>query len=219
MPDEIIKELEKFFRKQHVLELGQIKKYFHGRSDRSVWRDLKAVAALSSYSHAGRYHTLPSIARFDARGLWHYRDIGFSEHETLRATIEHWVNSSQAGHTYVELKQHFVVRIENVLPELVAHKRIGRAGIAREYVYVSADKKLGGAQLARRQEQGRIEKSVVSERVIIEVLAEVIRGSRICVEVEELSERLKQRGIEVPQAQVALILDTYGVKKTLGLKS
>ena len=216
MSDEIQAELGRLFRDNRVVDLDRLKKRFVGRSDRSVSRDLKEAQAISSYSHAGKYYTMKVIARFDDRGLWHYKDIGFSRYGTLKATIEHWVKKSGVGYTYQELKDYFVVRIGNVLGELVADKRIIREGSARGYMYFSTEEDCAALQRMKRQEQSRVESAPLGEALVIEILAEVIRECHVCVDIRILHERLEARGIAVSMRQVAMVLERYQVKKTLG---
>lgn len=215
MPENIQKELKKLFKKHSVLEIPYLQRVLHGRSERSLFRDLKAADSISSYSHAGRFYTLRKIPRFDNRGLWLFNDVGFSRYGTLGATIEHWVNHSAAGYTYSELKERLAIRIENVLLDLTEKKRIRRAGEAREYVYYSMEEGSAALQRKHREELTRQQQVEISERIVIEVLAAVIRGSKVCVELGELQGRLHVRGISLGMRQIAQILERYDVKKTL----
>ncbi len=218
MSKSIEQEIRKLFRRNKVLDLKELSAELSGRSRRSLARDLKSLHSLSSYSHAGRYYTLPAIARFDSSGLWHYEQIGFSRYGTLRSTIEHWVEESDIGYTYLELKDRVTVRIDNVLRELVQANRIRRDGDARGYTYYSRDEYRAAVQRRKRHEFGLVSGSPVPETLIIEVLAEVIRGSKICVDIRELTERLHSRKVSVSMREVAGILEIYQVKKTLGFK-
>ena len=49
----------------------------------TVIRKLQELGYRSSYSHGGRYYTLPGIAEFDELGLWSFRSIWFSAQGTL----------------------------------------------------------------------------------------------------------------------------------------
>jgi hypothetical protein len=53
--------------------LSSFKKATHGRSRRSLFRDLASLGYLTSFTHAGRYYTLADIPQFDERGLWFYK--------------------------------------------------------------------------------------------------------------------------------------------------
>src|SRR5438105_1418365 len=90
--------LHKLFRTRPVALLSDLRKALQTPSRTTVFRVLSSVGYLTSYSHAGRYYTLKRIPQFDPRGLWHYRQIGFSSQRTLRATLVHLVETSPAGH-------------------------------------------------------------------------------------------------------------------------
>lgn len=216
MPKTTQKELRELFKKQRVLELPQLQKLLHGRSKRSVFRDLKEARSMTSYTHGGRYYTLRKIPRFDERGLWRFNEVGFSQYGTLGATIEHWVNHSPMGQTYPELRKFFAIRIDNVLLDLTEKKQIWREKTAREYVYYSVHQERATLQRGRREEQVQQCEVKISEGVVIEVLAGVIRQSKVCVDLGVLHQQLQRRGIVITMRQIAQILELYGVKKTLG---
>ena len=65
--------------------------------DATVFRKLKGLGHVTSFSHRGRYYTLSELAQFDDRGLWWFRGVGFSKYGTLLSTIEAFVNGSEAG--------------------------------------------------------------------------------------------------------------------------
>jgi len=64
----------------------------------TVFRKLKPLDYLTSYSHRGRYYTLREIARFDDHGLWSQADVWFSRFGTLMSTAEVFVNRSPRGY-------------------------------------------------------------------------------------------------------------------------
>ena len=216
MPATIQHELRKLFSEHRVLNIGVLKDHFGARSQRSLFRDMKEAKSLSSYSHAGKYYTLRRIAKFNAQGLWHYKGVGFSEHNTLRATVVHFVETSEAGCTYAELNESLVAHVGNVLRELVEDKLLRREGRAKHYLYFSTDKERGAKQRKQREQLEREALLPIPERLIIEILGEVIRGNRVCAEVDELTGRLIERGVKANSKQVALVLELYAVKKTLG---
>ncbi len=103
--------LHKLFRSRPVALLSDLRKALHTPSRTTIFRRLRTVGYRTSYSHAGRYYTLARIPQFDPRGLWHYRQIGFSLHGTLRATVIHLVETSPAGQTHEELQDLLVVGV------------------------------------------------------------------------------------------------------------
>lgn len=208
------KRLRRLLRNQKVLLMEELQKELEGRSRISVFRDLKELDYCSSYSHTGKYYTLREVAHFDDDGLWRYKEIGFSDYGTLKETVFHFVENSEAGYQHEELRQLLQVRVHNTLLELVRAKRLRRIGREKQYLYVSGNAQRAREQCKKREELSRT--TPVSAEVIIEILAEVIRGSRICTEVAELTQRLRERDVPVAEQQVAQVLGLYGVKKTLG---
>ena len=93
------------FDEKKVLLIADLINIFGITSKRSVLRYMKNMDYLVSYSHAGQYYTLRKLVQFDADGLWHYGEIGFSKHGTLLDTITHLVGESESGMTNAEIQQ------------------------------------------------------------------------------------------------------------------
>jgi len=89
-------------------------------SGRTVFRILRRMEYLSSYSRAGRYYTLTKIPSFDTDGLWAHSGVLFSHHRTLRNTIVHPATKAEAGHTHAELQHRLRLRVHDTLHDLVA---------------------------------------------------------------------------------------------------
>jgi hypothetical protein len=54
----------------------------------TIFRKLRELCYLRSYSHREKYYTLPEIVRFNEQGLWFYRGVHFSKQGSLLNTIE-----------------------------------------------------------------------------------------------------------------------------------
>ena len=94
--------------RQHLLRtkmatLDELKRALGTQAALTVFRKLKQLDSLTSYSHRARYYTLRQIARFDAEGLWSHEAVWFSRHGTLLATAEAWVQHSPQGYFAEEL--------------------------------------------------------------------------------------------------------------------
>src|SRR5260370_17635756 len=79
--------LRRLLRSHKIATLPELKHALGTSADLTVFRKLKLLDYLSSYSHSGRYYTLPSIARFDDLGLWSYEAVCFSRSGTLLAPV------------------------------------------------------------------------------------------------------------------------------------
>jgi hypothetical protein len=179
----------------------------------TVFRRLKEVGYLSSYTHAGRYYTLAEIPQFDDHGLWLHQGVGFSRAGTLKDTVVKLAEEADAGQTPSELEQLLCVRVRNTLVTLMREAKIGRELITKIYVYVSAEPKRAIRQISARREQLAEEREVVplSSATIIEILVEAIQIGHTRVAPEDVANRLTARGVAVSTQQVQLIFLRYGL--------
>lgn len=210
------------FRRQKIADLDAVLAALDSRSRMTAFRRLSAVGYLSSYSHAGRYYTLRDVPEFDADGLWQHGGVLFSHAGTLKEAVARMVAQAEAGQFHRELQLRLRLRVHNTLADLVQNRRVGRERLQGEYLYVSADAERAATQVARRAQIGREPK--LDERLdpmmVIEVLAEVIHGSVVALDAEEVASRLVARGVAVTVAQVEEIFRRHGVgKKTAPSRS
>jgi hypothetical protein len=212
-----LKALRGFFKKKQVAMLPDIYALLGTTSRMSVFRRLRELDYLSSFSDAGRYYTLPSVANFDPQGLWFYEAVGFSRFGNLKETVIHLVDQSVAGKTHEELEQQLRVRVHNTLLELVRCEKLTREAFEGVFVYLNRRTERAQQQLARRREGvGDSAQDVVPHGIVIEVLAEIIRGNRIQIDQRALLTRLAQRGVKISALQLQRLCTRLGLKKTLG---
>src|SRR5258708_12917066 len=83
--------LRAYLHRHMIADLPALKHALGASSDLTVFRKLKALGYLSSYTHRGRFYTLRTIPRFDKDGLWSHAAVWFSRHRTLMATLEAWI--------------------------------------------------------------------------------------------------------------------------------
>ncbi|MCK4422896.1 MAG: hypothetical protein KAV18_02350 [Candidatus Omnitrophica bacterium] len=216
-----LNQVENLFRRSRVIELSDLYETIQTTSRMTVFRRLRKFNYLSSYTHSGRYYTLYDIAQFSRDGLWHYKDIGFSRHGSLKKTITHLVNGSDTGLTHSELKQQLGVQVYNTLLELSDSKQINRERLKGYFLYTSIESKRAEKQIERRDilKAGGIEfGEQLPGWVIIEILAEVIRESGRELNVPEITSRLRKRGIGLTVNQINNVFEQYNLKKTLDLQ-
>ena len=91
----------KFLRSKKVVTLAELALHLHC-SSRTVQRRLANWQAINSYNRNGAYYTLPDIPKFDAHGLWRYRQAFFSRSGNLPETFVQLAANSQAGLTAAE---------------------------------------------------------------------------------------------------------------------
>ena len=133
-----IKALE-FFKLHKIGMLDDLKLALNSKSTMTVFRSLKALEYLSSYSHRGKYYTLPQITEFDELGLWSNQSVWFSKYGNLIETAKEFVESSSAGYTTHELEDILHVETKHPLLNLFKKGRISREKIGGYYVYLACN--------------------------------------------------------------------------------
>jgi hypothetical protein len=134
-----------------IATLDELKQALGSPVDVTVFRKLKLLDYLTSYSHRGRYYTLREIARFGADGLWSHHSVWFSRQGPLLAPAEALVNHSSQGYFAAELAQALHVEVHDALRQLVEQHRISRQPLAGLYLYTSLDTASRQRQLLRRR--------------------------------------------------------------------
>jgi hypothetical protein len=146
--------LRKLLLRDKIATLPDLKRALGTQVDLTVFRKLKDLDYLTSYSHRGRFYTLREIARFGADGLWSHSPAWFSRYGTLLATAEAFVNRSPAGVFAEELGHALHVEVQDTLRQLVQAKRIARELVSGLFLYTSIDPVMRQRQrLTRRSSQ------------------------------------------------------------------
>lgn len=215
MPPAVLSQLTRLFQTHRILTLKQLQQSV-GRSRRTLFRDLSQLTSLSSYTHAGQYYMVESVAQFNTDGLWFFQGVGFSQHRTLKVTLRHKIHESPAGYTHKELSRLLRIRVHDTLRGLVQSKEIQRRSLANSvYIYLSADEQQADKQLSQRkllQEVGLVRLPSTDTR--IEILAETIRYYlRVEVVAEKLMPGLRYRGVLVTREEIEAVLVFYDLKK------
>jgi hypothetical protein len=212
--------LRKLVRRSVVFDLETLFGLLDTRSRMTVFRRLRQLGYHSSYTHAGRYYTLRDIPRFDERGLWFHRDIGFSQAGTLKQTVAQQVEQAPDGRTHEELTQLLRVRVHNTLLDLLRQGRIGRERLQSVFLYVSADPAQAAAQVAARKELAAalVEMlRVATDEEVVEVLVEALRAAPEVPAPVLVAQRLVARGVLLESHHVEQVYEEHGLvpgKKT-----
>ena len=159
--------LKDMFNKSKVLTLDQVSKT-RSCSIRTVQRQFSELAVLRSYNKNSRYYTLSEIAKFNAHGIWCYRDILFSKYGDLRQTVKHAIIASDDGLGGKEIGD-----IVNLLPRSFMHHFREMEGVFREkhrgvYVYFSNDPQIYAKQRFKRVQAGDVKR--ISDAIAIKIL-------------------------------------------------
>jgi hypothetical protein len=143
--------LRRHLLRHKIATLPELKSALGTTTDVTVFRKLKLLDYLSSYTHRGRYYTLRETARFDSAGLWSHESVWFSRYGTLVATIEDFVNQSPRGWFADELADWLHAEVQDPLHDLVRAGRLRRSAVAGRFLYTSADSRQARDQLRTRQ--------------------------------------------------------------------
>ena len=145
------KALKRLFRRFPVADLDTLSRTLDTKSRMSIFRRLKDIGYLSSYTHAGGFYTLAHIPQFDEYGLWLHQGIGFSKAGTLKATVLKLVETASSGFTHTELNHLLRVKVHNTLLSLVREGHIGREHIEQAYLYISTEPGAAAEQISQRR--------------------------------------------------------------------
>lgn len=207
--------LRVFFKKNRIASLADLYSLLETTSRMSVFRRLRELNYLSSYSHVGRFYTLPAVANFDTQGLWFYEEIGFSRFGNLKATMLQLIEQSIAGKTHEELERLLHIRVHNPLLDLVRSGKITRDRFEGVFLYLSVHDKQRQKQLAHRHEgQGDDAKDLLPDGTIIEVLVEIIRCNQVQIDQHAILSRLATRGVQITASQLKQLCTRLDLKKT-----
>ncbi len=151
VPSSPAARLRQVFRDRTILTMDELKAALDTQVAMTVFRKLRQLSYLSSYSHRGKYYTLAEIARFDQLGLWSHHGALFSRHGTLLNTCAVLVGDGEAGYTSDELMEHLLqVQVKDPLRNLTRQGRIRRTKVAGRWVHFATDSTVRSAQMRAR---------------------------------------------------------------------
>ena len=145
------KDLVRLLKRRRIATIDDLKQALGTQADATVFRKLREVLYLTSYSHSGRYYALEETAKFSELGLWSCQSVRFSRHGTLLATAETLVRVAEAGFYAIELETLLGVSVKAALLELVRKRRIGREKIDGKQLYCASDQAVRRQQVLARK--------------------------------------------------------------------
>src|ERR1035437_10057155 len=144
-------QLRSLLLRNKIATLDELKQALGTSVNVTVFRKLKPLAYLTSYSHRGRYYTMRDVARFDDDGLWSQEDVWFSRFGTLLASAEAFVNRSPCGYFADELARALHVEVQDTLHQLAQQQRVAREIVSGRYLYTATDPAIRRGQLQTRR--------------------------------------------------------------------
>jgi hypothetical protein len=143
--------LRKHLLRHRIATLPELKQALGSTANLTVFRKLKLLDYLSSYTHRGRFYSLREIARFDDAGLWSHDAVWFSRYGTLVSTIESFVTQAPGGWFADELADALHTEVQDPLHDLVLSGRLRRSDVAGRFLYTSPDSRQSRHQIRTRQ--------------------------------------------------------------------
>ena len=201
--------LKDMFKRSTVLTLDQVSGTGNC-SIRTVQRQFAELAVLRSYNKNSRYYTLSEIPKFNAHGIWCYRDILFSKYGGLRQTVKYAIIASDGG-----LSGNEIGDIVNLLPRSFMHHFREMEGIFREkhggvYIYFSNDPTIYARQKFKRVRA--IDAKRISDTIAIKILVVYIKHPELSE--EELSSILRrEHDLDISPSMITNLLLFHGLLK------
>ena len=137
-----------------IATLPELMKVLGTQVRTTLFRKLRELSSLSSYSHRGKYYTLPFTPRFNREGLWSSQSVRFSRQGTLKDTLAHWIPRAKAGYFERELEELLQVVVRVPLSNLMKEGLIAREKLSGLYLYTSPEGVILKRQIdARKKEE------------------------------------------------------------------
>ncbi len=168
-------ELRSLLLRNKIATLDELKQALGTLVDVTVFRKLKPLDYLTSYSHHGRYYSLREIAHFDDNALWSHTDVWFSRFGTLLATAEMFVNRSPRGYFADELARALHVEVQDALHQLTQQRRVTREMVSGLYLYTATDRAIQRGQLLTRRTVEAV--PTVADASVLQVAEEELKAS------------------------------------------
>lgn len=169
--------LRQLFHQQQMATLPEMMRALGTQVAVTVFRKLKPLGYLTSYSHRGRFYTLREVARFDDQGLWAWKSVWFSSLGTLLNTAKTFVQDSAQGYWAEELARALHVEVQDALRHLVEQDQLSRQVLAGRYLYTSADAAVRRRQVLQRRSTQALPLPVDAR--VLEISADELRASII----------------------------------------
>ena len=131
-------DLKRLILKNKMSSMVEMKEVIGTQVDATIFRKLRELHYLRSYSHRGKYYTIPEVAEFDTKGLWSCRDVHFSKQGSLLNAIEYHIDRSVGGYFEHEIESLLHVTVRAAILKLVKENKIFRQKVAGRYLYCSS---------------------------------------------------------------------------------
>lgn len=167
--------LRKHLLRHKIATLPELQQALGATASLTVFRKLKLLDYLSSYTHRGRYYSLREIARFNDAGLWSHDAVWFSRYGTLVDTIESFVNQAPRGWFADELADALHAEVQDPLHDLVAGGSLRRSPVTGRFLYTAADSGQSRNQIRARQTASAV--PLVADASVLQVSPDELKAA------------------------------------------
>lgn len=206
------------FKKEKVMTIDHLSSILNC-CNRTVQRRLVEWHTYTSYNHNGKYYTLPTIPKFDKKGLWSYKGIFFSKNGNLKQTIVWLINNSPAGLSVIEASDLLKVSLSSFLSQEQNLQQLQREKMNNRFVYFSSNEKTFFKQKQKRQKDDLSKKltRLCTDAETIIILVERIKHPDLSI--EQLTMRINRKGHKIKKEAINHLFKYHGLeKKTLNSK-
>ena len=177
----------------------------------TVRRRLKEWRTYTSYNKNGRYYTLPSIPKFNKKGIWTYKDIFFSKYGTLKNTIIALAAKSKQGLTHSELEEIIWMNPKCFMARFKEIPGLRKEKYKNQIVYFSADPDIYKSQKQNRFPPESSAPKLPPDAMTIIILVELIQNPGMSI--EALSSGLNDKGYKIEANTIGKLLEHYNISK------
>lgn len=124
-----------FIKKNKAVTISE---FFHHISycEKTLRRDINELNGITSYTHRGKFVTLPDIPIFNDYGVWFYKEIGFTKFKNSFDLIISIIDNSE-GITKEGIEGILRINISKQIQILLFRKRLNRIKLGAKYFYLS----------------------------------------------------------------------------------
>lgn len=183
----------RIFKKSKVITIEELAKLLSS-SFVTARRRLKQWNTHTSYNHNGCYYALPTSTKFDANGLWRYKDVLFSQHGNLKKTVVALVKGSPTGLTGSQIGILVELAPRSFLSHFRNEPHLQREKIEGRFIYFSSDRTTRIQQKKLRQEEAvcKAATGLPTDAEAVAILVERIKHPDLSL--EDFSKRLSKSG-------------------------
>lgn len=204
--DERLQTIKELIGKKKVLSFEKLEQSVNV-SGITVRRDLRALNYITSYTHRGKFITLPKVPRFDNNGIWFFHEIGFSQYGNSFESILKLINQSKQGLSREQLEDILKIGISKQIQILIGQEKLNRVKLGSKYIYLSEDlmknEKKKYRLIGTRQSEDYFEKDVQKKDLIL-LLKAVLEHNGI--NMTNLKQIVKKYKLKLPIKKIEKLL-------------